>query len=161
MSSSYSKPKKKESFGTLAGAVSTQHTSVTQRAWSFSTCGGWCLVRTTIHRHRKHLNLSLPSPEQFSQNKPNSCMILVHFAFKAIYIYIYSVTSEALNWGFEHSFALFFQLFLYELQRSELRPYIFPASAIFPGWDPSELMFKLPATHFYYCGPSQTPHKLL
>lgn len=30
--------------------------------------------------------LSLPFPEQFSQNKPNSCMLLVYFAFKAIYI---------------------------------------------------------------------------
>lgn len=155
MSSSYSKQKKKESFGILAGVVPTQHTDVTQGARSFPPCGGWCLMRTTIDRDRKHLNLSLPSPEKFSQNKPNSCMLLVYFAFKAIYIY--SAASEALKWGFEHSFTLFCQLFLYELHHSEIRPYIFLSSAVFPGWDPSELMFKLPATHFYYCGPSQNP----
>lgn len=50
------------------------------------TCGGWCLVRATIDRDRKHLTLSFPFPEQFSYNKPNSCMLLVCFAFKAIYI---------------------------------------------------------------------------
>lgn len=90
--------RRKRNLGTLAGVVPTQHSSVTQGAWSFSPCGGWCLVRTT-DRDRKHLNLSLPSPEQFSQNKPISCMLLVYFAFKAIYIFCHKWSSELRFWA--------------------------------------------------------------